>query len=205
MREYLIRLIDSVLSIPLIFEWQQKLCNNYGAVREAFKPWLNVSGKDILDIGCSTGTCAAAAVAMERNRYVGIDIEPQYVEIAGNRYPQGTFLAMDARQLNFESKRFDLILIISSLHHMEDQVVADCFKEVERVLKDDGMVLSCEPLFTRGSYLSNFLLKLDRGEYIRDEEGYQQFLANFQIVEKGYFKLSFHRFCSFVLKKKRAG
>lgn len=205
MRNFLIKLIDGVLSIPLIFEWQQKLCNNYGAVHEAFKSHLTVSGKDILDIGCSTGTCAAAAVDMDQNRYVGIDIVPEYVKIAGDRYPQGTFLAMDARRLEFESKRFDLILIISSLHHMEDQVVADCFTEVRRVLKDDGTVLSCEPLFTPGSYLSNFLLKLDRGEYIRSEEGYQRFLKNFQIVEKGYFKLSFHRFCSFVLKKKRAG
>lgn len=202
MRAFLIKLIDSVLSVPLIFEWQQRLCNNYGAVQEAFKPWLDVSGKDILDIGCSTGTCAAAAVPMDRNRYVGIDIESKYIDIARKTYPLGTFFAMDARRLDFENERFDLILIISSFHHMEDQVVADCFKEINRVLKRDGVVLTTEPLFTEGSFVSNFLLKLDRGKYIRTEEGYRRFMRYFRIVHEGYFKLSFHRFCAFVLKKK---
>lgn len=202
LRMFLIRLIDAVLSVPWIFEAQQRLCNNYEAVREAFKTYLDVSGKDILDIGCSTGTCGATAVPIERNRYVGIDIEPKYIEIAKRMYPRGTFAAMDARRLEFADRRFDVIFFTGSLHHMEDQVIIDCFKEVRRVLKDDGVVLLAEPLFTKGSYLSNFLLRLDRGKHIRDKEGYQRFLSEFRIVEEGYFRLSFHRFCSFVLRKK---
>ncbi len=194
-------ILDFVLSNPVIFDWQQRLCNHYGSVREHFRDYLEVSDKDILDIGCSTGACARQAVPLERNRYIGIDIEPKYVQLAAKRCPAGQFLVMDARAMKFEACRFDVVMFVGALHHMDDGIIKSCFQEIRRVLRDDGVVLCAEPVFTPGKRLSTFLLKNDRGKYIRTEEGYQRLFDGFRVERQDYFRFAVHRFCSFVLRK----
>src|SRR5688572_19484390 len=119
LKVFLRRSIEKVLSLPLVFDFQQKFCNNYTAVREEFADYLNGTGKWILDVGCSTGACAKQVVDMEKNHYTGVDIEPQYIETATRLYPAGRFLALDARSLPFESGRFDVVLFTGVWHHMD--------------------------------------------------------------------------------------
>ena len=195
------KLIHALLAHPLVFDWQQRLCNNYGAIREHFGEYLKVTDKDILDVGCSTGNCAATVVSMTDNRYVGIDIEPQYVERAARRYPAGRFLSMDARQLSFPADHFDVILFVGALHHMDDGLVKGCFEQLRRVLRPSGVVLCAEPVFTKGKLLSNLLLRHDRGGFIREEACYRRLFDGFAVVRQVFFGFSVHRFCSFVLKK----
>ena len=194
-------LVNLVLANPVFFDWQQRLCNNYDSIPREFADYLDVSGKDILEIGCSTGTCAKTAVKMDRNRYIGIDIIPKYIELAAKRSPQGTFITMDGRELKFSAQSFDVVLFVGALHHMDPETVRACFKEIKRVLRDDGVVLCAVPLFTPGKWLSNLLLRHDRGRYIRDEAGYRDLFEGFTIAREGYFRFSAHRFGSFVLKK----
>ena len=192
---------ELLLNRAIFFELHQKLCNNYKAVGKEFEDYLKVRDKDILDIGCSTGTCAAAAVPMRDNRYVGIDIVPQYVELARKRNPHGQFLTMSAEQLSFPDSSFDIVLFIGVLHHMPTDLIQRCFKEVRRVLRSDGVVLCAEPVFTRGMLLSTILLSLDRGDYIRDEPGYRSLFSEFRIVRQSYFRFTAHRLSSYVLAK----
>lgn len=197
----LVRLIHGVLSMPEVFEWQQRLCNNYTSIRKEFRTHLDTSGKDILDVGCSTGACAGPVISMDENRYVGIDIEPDYIKAASKRRPKGTFLTMDGRRLAFGEEHFDVVMFTGTLHHMDDHLAGECLKEARRVLKDEGVVLVSEPVFTRWSFLSTLLLRLDRGRFIRTRKGYRGLFTGFRVEREGYFRFSLHRFCSFVLKK----
>jgi ubiquinone/menaquinone biosynthesis C-methylase UbiE len=194
------RFIGSLLAQPRIFEWQQRLCNDYVAVKNHFAKQLDVAGKDILDIGCSTGNCASAILPMERNRYVGIDIVPGYIELARRWHRSGTFIEMDARSLLFPDSSFDVIMFIAALHHMDDGLVRDCMRQIRRVIRRDGVVLCAEPVFTKGRFLSTVFLRLDRGKYIRTEASYRALFEGFVIGESSYFDLSIHRFCSFILR-----
>ena len=110
-------------------------------------------------------------------------------------------MVMDARALTFAEDQFDVVLFVGALHHMDGEVVAACFKEIKCVLRSSGVVLCAEPVFTPGKWLSTFLLKHDRGMYIRDESGYESLFRGFSVVRRGYFRFCVHRFCSFVLKK----
>jgi ubiquinone/menaquinone biosynthesis C-methylase UbiE len=197
----MLRLLHWLLNLPRVFEWQQRLCNNYSAIRRHFSTHLEVSGKDVLDIGCSTGTCASRLIDMTANRYTGIDIEARYVTRARKLYPAGRFEVMDARSLKFPDASFDVILFVGALHHMSDAIILDCFAQIKRVLRPDGVVLCAEPVFTPGKFLSNFLLRNDRGRHIRDEPGYRGLFHGLHVARRDYFRLSVHRFCSFVLKK----
>ncbi len=195
---FLKRAIEFVLKSPMIFELQQKYCNNYENVRDEFSEYFLGRNQKIIDIGCSTGTGAGVIFDMRNNDYVGVDISPDYISVASARYPLGKFYVMDARKLDFESAAFDLAVFNGVLHHMDDELILDCMREVKRVLKPGGKLLVAEPVFTGGKVLSNFLLSLDRGQFIRSAPEYRQLLMGFQLDRERFFNFSAHRFCSFV-------
>jgi ubiquinone/menaquinone biosynthesis C-methylase UbiE len=193
-------LLHKLLENPLVFELQQRLCNNYSAIVTEFADFLGSGGQRIIDIGCSTGACASCIIDMQANDYTGVDIDPRYVMAAARRSPQGRFCVMDARRMSFPDKTFDLAMFIGVIHHMDDELVKGCLNEVSRVLKANGRVIIAEPVFTPGRRLSNLLLSMDRGRNIRPESGYRALFAGYAIERQRYFPFSIHRFCSFVLK-----
>lgn len=193
--------IERTLENPAMFELQQKLCNDYTTVSDEFAEFLNQPRLKILDVGCSTGTCAGNIIDMKKHDYTGVDISPKYTAMASLRYPDGKFMAMDARRMSFEDNSFDIVMFNGVLHHMPDDLILDCAKEVNRVVKPEGVVLVGEPVFTDSKPISTFLLKLDRGKFIRDTESYIRVLKPLRVERQRYFPFSAHRFCSIVLKK----
>ena len=193
-------IIDTTLKNPIVFDFQQKFCNDYSTVTKEFSEILNRNHIHILDVGCSTGTCAGQIIDMDANSYIGLDVVPRYIEIAQSRYKKGQFFAMDARSMTFENNSFDVAIFIGVLHHMDDQLAKDCLAEVHRVLKPTGCVIVAEPVFTPKMFLSNLLLSLDRGRYIRNEAKYQSLFDKYKIERQGHFRFSLHRFCSYVLQ-----
>jgi len=196
-------IVDRTLDNPVVFELQQSLFNNYAAVLAEFAGILDRKNICILDVGCSTGTCAGQIIDMEANSYVGIDVSSKYIGIARRRYAKGQFLAMDARHITFANDSFDVAMFVGVLHHMDDRLIRDCLAEVRRVLKPGGRLVVAEPVFTPGNHLSNLFLSLDRGRNIRNEAGYRSLFHGYEIERQRYFQLSLHRFCSYVLSPSR--
>ncbi len=196
-----VRAVDAVLRRPALFELQQRVSNDYGRVRQEFSGELAADGLRILDVGCSTGTCAGHVVDMERNEYVGVDADAGYVEIARRRHPKGRFVAMDARRMEFPDRHFDRVLFVGVLHHMDDELARDVLHDAHRVLRDDGCVLVAEPLFTRERHLSTLLLTFDRGRFIRDVSGYRGLFGPLREERHRTFDFSIHRFASFLLRR----
>lgn len=195
----MLKLAWRLLEIPAVFELQQKLCNDYRNVAVEFSEFLSGPSLDILDVGCSTGTCGGTVIDMRRHRYTGVDMTPGYVETASRRYPDGRFLAMDGRKMSFADRCFDLALYVGVLHHMDDDTARACLGETRRVLRADGRVLVAEPVFMPGRWLSSLLLSWDRGRHIRDEAGYRALFGGYRVLRERYFRLSAHTFRSFVL------
>ncbi|MDA8915095.1 methyltransferase domain-containing protein [Alphaproteobacteria bacterium] len=192
--------IEKTLCHPAIFEWQQRTFNNYDNVKEEFAEQLDITGQRILDVGCSTGTAASQVIDMKTNKYIGIDVSEEYISTANQRYPDGNFIYMDARKMSFDDDSFDVVWFNGVLHHMDSQLISECLLDVQRVLKPDGRLLIAEPVFTPGMYLSNKLLEMDRGRFIRDQDGYRALLDGFSVERERFFSFSLHRFCSFVAK-----
>ena len=147
------KIIELFLKNPYIFKLQQKI-NNYDVVKNEFQKYLTRKNKKILEVGCSTGNLARQIIDMENNSYYGIDISQKYIDIATQSSLKGTFLQMDARKLNFDNEFFDIIMLSSVLHHIDDNVGKNCFKEVHRVLKKEGVVIVAEPILNPKSFLS---------------------------------------------------
>lgn len=195
----MVGLLHKALENSLVLELQQKIFNDYENVAQEFSAFLSAPGLDILDVGCSTGTCGSRTVDMKRHRYTGIDIVPVYVETAAKRFRDGRFMAMDARHLPFESGSFDIAMYVGVLHHMDDDTARACLAETCRVVRKGGYILVAEPVFTRGMWLSSLFLSMDRGRHIRTQRGYRELFGTATVAREGHFRLSFHRFCSCVI------
>ena len=105
---------------------------------------LDLLGADILEVGCGNGHAASLITARGVNRYTGLDIMPEQLEIARKRnLPNACFVLGSADDLSrFPAESFDAILDFCILHHVEGW---RCFfNESRRVLKSGGSIYAAD-------------------------------------------------------------
>lgn len=134
----------------------------------------------ILDIGCGTG---AFSLLFKPENYTGIEISPKKVAYCQQKFPNYTFLQMSGTQLNFPDNCFDVILVLGVFHHIHDTHATKMLEEIKRVLKPRGTALVIEPtLSSTSSRLNRYMQFIDKGEFIRYDEQYQNlFTKEFKI------------------------
>ena len=105
---------------------------------------LDLLGADILEVGCGNDYAASLITARGVNRYTGLDIMPEQLEIARKRnLPNACFVLGSADDLSaFPDKSFDAILDFCILHHVEGW--RTFFEESRRVLKDGGSIYAAD-------------------------------------------------------------
>ena len=92
----------------------------------------NHSGKKILDIGCATGDYSKRLTELNF-QVVGIDINPDYVDLARKNNIEA--YCLDAKHLSdkFPEKSFDTVLLFEVLEHVEDpEKIIEQAKKVAR-------------------------------------------------------------------------
>jgi ubiquinone/menaquinone biosynthesis C-methylase UbiE len=107
----------------------------------------NVKGKRICEIGCGEGGLANRM--LQGGAYLSaIDIAEDVIKVAQKRNQTYTpsramFSMMDACNLSFKDKSFDIVVGRAVLHHID---VIQAAKEASRVLKKGGRAIFVEPL-----------------------------------------------------------
>jgi trans-aconitate methyltransferase len=77
--------------------------------------WLNPrKGERVVDFGCGTGDLAAQ-IASLGSEVVGVDISPEMVDRARNKYPQLTFQCADGMKWN-AGQTCDAVFSNAALH-----------------------------------------------------------------------------------------
>ena len=89
----------------------------------------------VIEIGCGTGETLAA---LNPSRGVGIDISPQMVEIARNKFPHLQFEVGDFESLYIKEK-FDYVVIDGTIGNVDDIQLA--FKELHEVCKPETRLI----------------------------------------------------------------
>ena len=159
-----------------------------------FKNYIgDVSGLNILDLGC--GPCNILKHIHSENLYVGIDYNSNYIESA--KRPWGgegrQFLCIDLNSYSQQAaQKFDMVLMMGVMHHLNDEEVENCLKSIKRLLADNGRFISLDPCYTKGmNPIARLLCMLDRGKFVRYAEEFiciqQKFFAdvNFEIRTDG--------------------
>lgn len=96
----------------------------------------------ILDIGCGCGFLTNAVYRNGRNNIKGIDISPQSIECAQNRYPNISFECNDIYNLP-RIQTYDICLAIMLLNNMVD--IEFFFPIIHDILKPGGKLLVVLP------------------------------------------------------------
>src|SRR5439155_18277059 len=88
-----------------------------------------LKGRSFLDVGCNEGFFCGYARFDGAQRVVGLDKSALFIERARQRFPDCEFLEQSWDVI--PSGPFDVILLASSLHYAEDQVLL-----IERLTKE---------------------------------------------------------------------
>jgi SAM-dependent methyltransferase len=118
----------------------------------------------VLDVGCGPGTNTRH---FQRAEYLGLDLNPRYIEFARRHYG-GEFVVADATKNQIPgSERFDLILINSLLHHVDDNGVLAVLESAARLLSDQGYAYILDLVLPEEASIARKLALCDRGAYPR--------------------------------------
>lgn len=104
-----------------------------------------IKDKDILEIGCSSGI-DAMDYCKYVSSYTGVDISDVAISNCNKlNLKNAQFICTNGHKLPCQNKSFDFVIVNSLLHHLDLETV---FKEIVRVLKNNGLLIFREPLGT---------------------------------------------------------
>jgi len=167
--------IRAMLSHPLIYNAMQSLMGaekgRARIVRDHVRPF---PGMRILDLGCGTAEILNALPA--DITYVGYDMSPEYIAAAQKKFPgRGTFHCRLLEQAEVSTlEPFDLVLGLGVLHHLDDATARQFMAIAKAALNPGGRIYTVDPCYAPGqSPIARFLISRDRGQHVRDVEGYR--------------------------------
>lgn len=157
------QLVARVLEHPAVYRaWQAPFAD------EKFAPvaasLARRPPRRVLDVGCGPGTNAGRFAGVD---YVGLDINPRYLEMARARYA-GTFVCADLATADLTHLgEFDTVLVNSVLHHLPDATVHALLDGLVQRLSPDGRVHVLELVRPARFSVPSVMAFLDRGRYPR--------------------------------------
>ncbi|EOL46287.1 hypothetical protein RV11_GL000566 [Enterococcus phoeniculicola] len=142
-------------------------------VRWAISLSKNQLPSTVLDVGVGNGQSTAYLLSkLPTVDIVGIDISETATGQAAKNYSSISFFTMDVKETTFEDKRFELICAFQTHFHWSH--LEEAFRELHRILADDGTIL----LASEKTKINYFL------PFLKTTEQFQQFLMlmNLSIV-----------------------
>jgi SAM-dependent methyltransferase len=169
-----------VLALPSAYRTFSRLVG--GNVWQVYvKDYIRPTGNErVLDIGCGPADILAY---LAHANYTGIDISPEYIDSARNRFgDKGRFLCSDVGIVAIEQERgtFSLVLATGVLHHLDDERARKLFQLARLALAPGGRLITYDGCYVNGqSKIARWLLRRDRGKYVRRPEDYQRLAGEY--------------------------
>jgi SAM-dependent methyltransferase len=129
--------------------------------------WGILEGRpSVLDIGCGIGQYAT----ITDGDYLGVDLNERYIDYARRRHrrPNQSFQCMDVTALCEDKRVFHLVQMVDFLHHISDEQCVAVLTAASQLAQ--RYVVSFEPITHQLNSLGRWIVKNDRGEYMRSLE-----------------------------------
>jgi SAM-dependent methyltransferase len=167
--------VRAILSYPWVYNAFQTLMGAAQVRQYLVEQFIQPeSGEKILDIGC--GTAEILAYLPKDISYYGFDISEQYIAAAKKHYgTRGSFSCglLDDNAL-IDLPVFDAVIVIGVLHHLDDDLAIKVFQLAKKALRSGGRIITIDGCFSPDqNVMARFLISQDRGENVRDAEGYR--------------------------------
>ncbi len=99
----------------------------------------DLTGLDVLCVGCGTGEECAYLLSRGARRVVGVDISAGLIEYAKKSYPDMEFYVMDMEHLELPIESFDYVYSSLVMHYVDSW--KDVLSSISNVLKKNGKFL----------------------------------------------------------------
>lgn len=122
--------------------------------------------KEVLDVGCGTGTVLSMLSKNEGISLAGIDLSEKMLNIAREKLDEKVELKIgDSEQLPWDDNTFDAIMCTDSFHHYPEP--EKVLSEMARVLKFSGHLIIADPwMLSPFRQVTNLLFKYSKyGDY----------------------------------------
>lgn len=197
------KVIDFILGNPKVYFTLQNIHRDFELEKKSIRENISSSKiKFILDYGCGSGEFSDI---FKDSYYIGIDTNFKFLNFAKKKHNKNFVLV--GKKLPFKDNSFDVIMLVSILHHIGKEKVIELLNSISNLLSNSGTLLISEPLSNnRQGYLTKFLMffeKMCRGVYFFDENGLRGILAQiFEIRNEKVIKFRIHLSQIYVLGKK---
>ena len=170
------------------FYYARLALNGHRALNEVGHALAATPSESVLDTGCGSGWFCQVVPGP----YLGIDLEPDYLDFARWRWGRSNrrFERMLLEDLPGDAQ-FDKAIMASVLHHLSDDLANTVLGTLARVVRRRLVVLDLDPDASRG--IQTFFLNHDRGDHVRPPARQREILAShFKVVDQRSFPSSTH-------------
>lgn len=132
-------------------------------------------GHRVLDVGCGPAYYVDQLPAGVD--YHGFDTDAAYIGWARNRFGGRGQFHVDTYTEEHRQRlpKFDRVLLLGLLHHLDDDEVANLLALVGRSLAPGGVVVSLDPCFDPALHaLQSFMAANDRGRFVRTSRAFEK-------------------------------
>lgn len=139
--------------------------------------WLGAGPADVIfDIGCGTGQ--ALDYVSEFDAFHGFDLDANALAHLRRKHASDRVHTESRRVGPEDVERLapTKVILMGIFHHLSDEEVAEI---LEILMRGESVrrIITLDPVYRDGKYLNNLLGWLDRGRYVRTEEGYRAVIA----------------------------
>lgn len=163
---------DKFLDNPFMFNFvRYLLAGKQTGMKKFVSKYLKKYHCEIIaDFCCGTGDFADPCP--KNSKYYGFDINSSFIVYASKKYERDKtkkFLKADVLySKEIYTKKYDVILLISAMHHLSDNQLDLLLPKVKRITKKILIVADIIP--DPPHFLQKFFAAIDRGRYIRPKE-----------------------------------
>ena len=167
------------LRFPAVYQTFQSVGGFFGARVQSIAEYLPLKAGDyVIDIGCGPGYIIKHL--QHGIKYTGFDIDQSYIDHARSKFSD---------RGNFECRLFDetvakeftgtdYVIMNGVMHHIADDDLKRLLWNIRTALRPGGMLFVLEACYRPGqNAFAKWMLDNDRGEHIRNEEGYRAILS----------------------------
>ena len=164
-------MIKKLLNYSMLYNLSMNILGSTNSRKKFLSDYTSFFPNDkVLDLGCGPAQILSLLSNVE---YTGIDASQDYINTAQKRFPNGKFICSYFDETTKLDGKYDLVLALGLIHHMDEKTSKNLIVNACNILKEGGKLITFDNVLFKGqNWLARWIIKQDRGNFIRSLRDY---------------------------------